>query len=77
MKIVYSGNGTSSVAATVHEAKYHVTASLPPAKVGLQTTSLGNLRLAEDTNTLSLTLGDGVATSSIRIHEVVLISHAP
>ncbi len=75
--VVYSGNGTNPISATVHETKYHVTASLPPTSDGRRIASLGNLRLAEDTNTLSLTLGDGVANSSISVHEIILISHAP
>ena len=65
------------VSATVHGAEYHVTGELPPAGDGHRTQSLGNLRLADDTNTLSLTLGISAISSGIRIHQVILISHAP
>ena len=77
IKLVYSGNTTSAVSATVHGAKYHVTGELPPTVDGQHTQSLGNLRLANDTNTLSLTLGSSAVSSGIRIHQVMLISHAP
>ncbi|MDF1788271.1 MAG: hypothetical protein P1U82_20575 [Verrucomicrobiales bacterium] len=77
VKLVYSGNGTNAVSASMHEAKYHVTGALLPTNKERSTASLGNLRLAQDTNSLSLTLGNGVATSGIRIHQVILVSHAP
>ena len=77
VKLVYSGNGNSAVSASIHEAKYHVSGSLPPTTDQRSTASLGNLRLAEDTNTLSLTLGDDAVTTGIRIHQLILVSHAP
>ena len=74
--IVYSGN-QSPVMATLSEAHYHVSRELPLASSGLARASLGNLRLAEDTSTLTLSLTLSSPAPDLVIHDIILVSHAP